>query len=340
MSIEALVKKHNDLGIDYETKELYNEAIVEYKKCIEIDPYYPEAILNLGVVLIKVQNYSQAVKEIQKVLKMSPRDRTAREYLGIAKRCLREKKYFPRIKRSKHLQVLACDSIKEKKLDHILKQGEKAIFEITRFLNEKFAKTIFMEVHPRYSPVPRIEISDRPIHLKIGVDPFNAEGPLIMHEMTHAIAFNYNRFFAEGLAIFMQYKFTKERVWPFPDLELEELMIKYGEVLFPLNKLVLETNGNLIFFSLKVINSFKNRLAYIESGSFVKFLIEEQGLRKFKSIYKIVDDLSISPQQARALKEVYGISLTELEEKWLEKTGVVKSNFCPPIEKEGKNGGY
>jgi hypothetical protein len=222
----------------------------------------------------------------------------------------------------------------------MLREGERAIFEITRFLNEKFAKTIFMEVHPKYSPVPRIEVSDRPIQVKIGVDPFNAEGPLIMHEMTHAIAFNYNRFFAEGLAIFMQYKFTKERFWPFPDLGLEQLMIKYGEALFPLNKLILETNDNLNFFGFETVNSFENRLAYVEAGSFVKFLIEEQGLRKFKSIYKMVDDASISPNQARSLKEVYGIPLTQLEERWLEKTGVVKSIFCRPIEEESKDGDY
>ncbi len=63
---------HNLLGVIYTQKCMYDEAILEFQKCINIDKNFAEAYNNLGLAYIKKGMYADAMKEFKTAVKIDP----------------------------------------------------------------------------------------------------------------------------------------------------------------------------------------------------------------------------------------------------------------------------
>lgn len=134
--------------------------------------------------------------------------------------------------------------------------------------------------------------------------------PLI-HEMIHAL-FNDEKgqVTQEGLAIFMQETYSERSVNPNYKEDTHEIMkdLISKDIILPLETLLLDDR----FFSytnLDKDSSSLRWLAYIESASFTRYLINEYGLGKFLEIHG-------EPDLATTIQAVYGKSLKQLEGEW------------------------
>ncbi|MGD6901626.1 hypothetical protein [Bacillus infantis] len=136
--------------------------------------------------------------------------------------------------------------------------------------------------------------------------------PLI-HEMTHAL-FNDGKgqVTQEGLAIYMQDIYSERSVNPNYQEDTHEIMkhLISKKIMLPLETLLQEDK----FFSytnLDKDSSSLRWLAYIESASFTRYLINAYGLEKFLEIHG-------EPDLAATLQAVYGKSLKQLEGEWMQ----------------------
>lgn len=139
----------------------------------------------------------------------------------------------------------------------------------------------------------------------------------IIHEVSHAIVRRHenNSFFSEGLAEFFQGKFGEDiagaAYYEEPlSLSLDDLVRKHRDNLLSLSYL---GDNNDIYMQM---NTEKRKLAYIEAGSFMKFLYEIHGGQKLQDLY---DSRTLN------YKKIYGKNLKELEADWL--TYVLRSNL-------------
>jgi len=57
---------NNKLGVVFLRRNLFDEAIAEFKKAIEIDPEFVEAYNNLGFVFLKQKSYQEAIDAFSK----------------------------------------------------------------------------------------------------------------------------------------------------------------------------------------------------------------------------------------------------------------------------------
>jgi len=129
---------------------------------------------------------------------------------------------------------------------------------------------------------------------------FVREGQLpLAHEMTHILMGDSpSRLLEDGLAVYIQESFGDHA---FPNL------------FWPVNLATLQRLRRGPFLPLtdlqKGMGFYREsrRLAYLEAGSFAKYLIEHYGYAKFREIYYTTDYV-----------DVYGKSLPELEYEWLE----------------------
>ena len=71
-------------GVQYQEREQYKEAAIEYEKALKIDRKYAEAWSNLGYTLRKRGKFERAVKAYKKAIKFDPNLAEAHEYLGEA----------------------------------------------------------------------------------------------------------------------------------------------------------------------------------------------------------------------------------------------------------------
>ena len=103
----------------------------------------------------------------------------------------------------------------------------------------------------------------------------------IVHEVTHIIAkHSENRFFSEGLAVYFQERFGEDKGFPnFAGVPLNDLVKKYKDQLMPISQLA---DNNEIF---RQVGTEKRKIAYIEAGSFLNYLVEEYGEQKLKELH-------------------------------------------------------
>lgn len=72
-----------DLGWDYQCKGLYDDAVREYKKSLQLNPYFESARINLGNIYMKKTLYNQAIKEYRKVLRLVTDNADIHNNLGL-----------------------------------------------------------------------------------------------------------------------------------------------------------------------------------------------------------------------------------------------------------------
>jgi len=82
---------NNKLGIVFTNKKLYDEAIIEFKKAIEIDPEFLEAYKNLGIVYLNTEQYDEAIEIFKIGLEKQPDYPDLHNAIGLV--YLTQKKY-------------------------------------------------------------------------------------------------------------------------------------------------------------------------------------------------------------------------------------------------------
>jgi tetratricopeptide (TPR) repeat protein len=74
----------NSIGVVLLRQKRFQDAIVQFKKAIDLDPTAPEAYANLGAVSDEQADWNEAIKWYQKVLALKGQDRNVRALLNCA----------------------------------------------------------------------------------------------------------------------------------------------------------------------------------------------------------------------------------------------------------------
>lgn len=124
----------------------------------------------------------------------------------------------------------------------------------------------------------------------------------IIHELIHIIARHENNsFYSEGLAVYFQEKYGNFKSFPNFSLPLDELLRNHKEQLINLSTL---KDDNEIFAQ---VGTEKRRLAYIEAGSFIHYLVVKFGMQKLADL---------NQSSSLSYKDIYGKTFQELETDW------------------------
>jgi len=195
--------------------------------------------------------------------------------------------------------------VSESDIERVRREAEKALKSIPPILGFEYKKKI--EIRIVDDGICRTTPDEHIIFLPIW--HIKNKRAAIIHEVSHAIVRRHenNSFFSEGLAEFFQVKFGEDiagaAYYNEPlYLSLDDLVIKHRDTLISLSYL---KNNNDVYMPT---DPEKRKLAYIEAGSFIKFLYEVHGGRKLQDLYCT---------WTLDYEMVYGKNFKELEAEWL-----------------------
>jgi hypothetical protein len=146
-----------------------------------------------------------------------------------------------------------------------------------------------------------------------------------VHEFTHVFAPNAHRFLAEGLAVYAHDHLNGPPAFPNFGSDITKLARTYAgrANIAVLDKAPTPTPPHLMSSTLG------GREVYIVAGSFVRFLIEEFGLPKFRELYAMTP--LVPGKREAGLPErwegVYGLSINQLSSQWREKLTASQEQF-------------
>ena len=124
----------------------------------------------------------------------------------------------------------------------------------------------------------------------------------IFHEVTHILAnHKTNSFYSEGLAVYFQERFGKSDGFPTFSSSLDDSVKNYEDQLLSISRL---NTDNKIF---EMLGTEQRKIAYIEAGSFISFLVEKYGEKK------LVD---LNNSSSLDYKKIYGREINVLELEW------------------------
>ncbi|NKB21808.1 MAG: hypothetical protein GKS01_15050 [Alphaproteobacteria bacterium] len=134
----------------------------------------------------------------------------------------------------------------------------------------------------------------------------------ITHELTHVLAPNGNRFLAEGLAVYAQEHLKGLSAYPNDGEDIHTLAKEFSE---QANLSDLDEQATPSSLS---VDGLSVREAYLVSGSFVRYLIERYGMKKFRELYALSPFQSYRRNAGSSgrWKDVYKKSLKSLEADW------------------------
>lgn len=140
----------------------------------------------------------------------------------------------------------------------------------------------------------------------------NGRSPIV-HELTHVFAPNANRFLAEGLAVYAEEHLSDRIAYPAFGKDIHDAAKEFAATtdLEDLEAIVTPRQ-------LQIEGRTEQREGYTVAGSFVRFLIDTEGLEKFRALYvktPMVPGERIEGD-ANRWQEVYGLSLDALTERW------------------------
>ncbi len=207
---------------------------------------------------------------------------------------------------------LSYSGISDAQAQSFMRRAEEALGFVETFFDRKPARRINIVV-TNTRGIPRAD--NRSYSIKIpasrirgdapGPPRIEGRGPAIAHEITHLLAPSSghpSRYLDEGLAVYVQEKFGEEhggRPYPTMGHDLHEETKRYA----------LRNGGYVSMRNVDNLRRGGNRLvrslAYLQEGSFVRFLIEKHGLQRFMSLY-----------EGGLYRTVYGKELREMEEEW------------------------
>ena len=145
------------------------------------------------------------------------------------------------------------------------------------------------------------------------------EAPLV-HELMHVYQPNGNRMLAEGLAVYAQHELGKP-AYPNYGADLDDMVRRVGCFhslesvdLFSIVRFDMVATPAPLRLRVRRDIIGEDGGTYYLAGSFVKFLIETQGMLKFRDLYVLTP---LVPMQrnggsAERWSEIYGVSLETL----------------------------
>ena len=207
---------------------------------------------------------------------------------------------------------------------HALKrQLEQAIRDVTQYFDTCFTDTLYVNIFGSRGS----SAGSNQIYFFVDDLPY---GGTIIHEVTHAVLpLKRNLFTVEGLAVFMQYKFTNDR----NDMRntYRGAVSRKNDVLISLSTLI---QNNSIFF----LDADAAMQAYDEAGSFFQFVEDTYGRAKVKEFYFRGTD---------SIETIFGASVDSLDtawRKWLWSTDYrdykSRKNTYRDPDLVGKSGSY
>jgi hypothetical protein len=141
-----------------------------------------------------------------------------------------------------------------------------------------------------------------------------------IHEMTHIFAPNANRFLAEGLAVYAHDYLGGPPAFPNfgRPLPVARQIAEKADIV------ALDRLATPAMFELR--GALPRRDSYLAGGSFVRFLIERDGMEKFRHLYALtpfVPGKRNAGDPAR-WQTVYGVSLDQLANEWRTRIGAAR----------------
>lgn len=135
-----------------------------------------------------------------------------------------------------------------------------------------------------------------------------------VHEVTHVFAPNANRFLAEGLAVYAHEFLKGGEAFPNFGVDLHKAAAPFA------------AEAAIAIFDrvatpapLRVVaKRLQEREIYIVAGSFVRFLISEFGLEKFRELYALTPMITGARNAGNANRweQVYGYPIEQLAARW------------------------
>jgi len=124
----------------------------------------------------------------------------------------------------------------------------------------------------------------------------------IIHEVTHIMAYHENNsFFSEGLAVYFQERFGEFHVFPNYSVPLDDFVRNNQGQLLQITRL--ESDNNIF----AQFETEQRRMAYVEAGSFINFLVVKYGEQKLAELHN---------SRSLNYKKVYGKGIEELDAEW------------------------
>jgi hypothetical protein len=201
-------------------------------------------------------------------------------------------------------EIIYRDADREVVEQVVVPRVHQALADVTDFLGLDYDGTIVIDVSDRH----RIPNQHRNV-VNVPADRLAPEGDeggygiSVVHEITHVVAesaYRPDRFYDDGLAVYLQTKFGTASSYPDfgRDLHQETVATAAAEGGFlPLAEAEHTRRA--------ARSGEARRLAYLQEGSFTRFLIERDGVKKYLRVYF-----------GESLGEVYGKDLATLEKEW------------------------
>jgi hypothetical protein len=205
------------------------------------------------------------------------------------------------------------DSTAEKQIDRIMEEKEKSYAGICEFVGKdsdvRIRTVLFEDKETKHWKTGHqgagwaygntiVEVYNE----QEQVDPY--------HETTHILmgsSGNPPALFNEGFATYMQ----AGHIWKGEHVDRTAANLLKNDKLTPLRELITRTEIGS--------RGDDGKIAYPQSASFVKFLIDEYGRDKFLRAYKKLknsDNEKVHKRNVKRLARIYGKSLEELEKQW------------------------
>ena len=75
---------HNNLAMSFYQKKLYDQAVREYQRAIQLNPELVVIRNNLSMVYLEQGNYAGAIQESKRALELNPDNATSYNNIGMA----------------------------------------------------------------------------------------------------------------------------------------------------------------------------------------------------------------------------------------------------------------
>ncbi|MFA5033037.1 MAG: hypothetical protein WC614_08460 [bacterium] len=259
-----------------------------------------------------------AIKELDS-LSEKCEDKEFKEYIERRKRFLLAIGNKWQVRESDHLRIFCTQGSPAKRdIEKVISEHEKAYKEICDFLGvsvpvkiEYFFFSSQEEADEWFGKGTTLNSANRDLQIfALYSDKAKAS---VKHELTHCIAYmisHHSRqarleLFSEGLAETMVGARQGK-----PIHTLAASILKDKEIS------IRDLTDNKTFYQIG------DTITYPLAGSFVKYLLDEYGIEKFKFIYKYAHPAQIYSQLNLIFKKTYGKTIDELEKGWHNKLGI------------------
>lgn len=189
--------------------------------------------------------------------------------------------------------------VSESQAQELAHQAMRTGIKAADFLGATLRGPITIKIDP-YQDIP---FTTRDGTILLPVDRVANRRSAVTHEIIHVIARSIgksDRFLDEGLGVYMQERFGEDPSYPNFGRELHRETVRLAGGIGYLIPLV-----NVEATRLASKGGTERQLAYLQEGSFVKYLIERYGIGQFMTMYK-----------GLTYEATYGKPITELEQEW------------------------